>query len=114
MTITRIDRDKNGAFATGNKGGPGRPSRAIERDYLLTLSECCPPDTWRQIVQRAVVDAKLGDGKARDWLASYLMGNPKTPAISLVLAAVHEARGIDPVVEAITDADRMDGLLRGL
>lgn len=114
MTITRLDRKHNGTFATGNKGGPGRPPRAIERDYLLTLSECCPPDIWREIVQRAVEDAKQGDGKARDWLAAYLVGNPKTPAVSLVLAAVHEARRVDPVGDAITDADRMDALLRGL
>jgi hypothetical protein len=27
---------------------------AIERDYLATLSDACPPDAWTCIVQRAV------------------------------------------------------------
>lgn len=50
--------------------------RATGRTYLAALSEACPPETWREIVERAIEDAKAGDAKARDWLASYLVGRP--------------------------------------
>jgi hypothetical protein len=69
-------RNGHGQFAPGNPGGPGRPRRVAERDYLVTLTEECPPETWRAICRRAVADAEAGDAKARDWLSRYLLGNP--------------------------------------
>ena len=69
-------RNGDGQFAPGNPGGPGRPRRLTEGDYLRTLSQACPPETWRAICRRAVQDALAGDGKARDWLSRYLLGNP--------------------------------------
>jgi hypothetical protein len=69
-------RNGNGQFVPGNPGGPGRPRRVTECDYLRTLTEECPPETWRAICRRAVLDAQEGDAKARDWLARYLLGNP--------------------------------------
>ena len=69
------DRNCNGQFAHGNPGGPGRPRRVAERDYLVTVTEACPPETWRAICRRAVEDALAGDSKARDWLSRYLLGN---------------------------------------
>jgi hypothetical protein len=67
-------RDSAGRFAKGNRGGPGRPPRAIERDYLRALSDRCPVETWGRIVDKAVEDALNGDGPARAWLAKYLLG----------------------------------------
>ena len=68
-------RDNKGQFAEGNSGGPGRPRRAIERDYLRVLSDACPLETWQEIVERAVSEAKEGDPQARAWLSKYLLGN---------------------------------------
>ena len=86
MSIARIEsaiglsdpgaRDAAGRFAAGNAGGPGRPRRAIETDYLAALSDAVPMDRWRKIVERAVTDAEQGDVKAREWLGSYLAGKP--------------------------------------
>jgi hypothetical protein len=67
---------KNGQFAKGNPGGPGRPRRVAESNYLVTLTEACPPEKWCAICRRAVEDALAGDARARDWLARYLLGNP--------------------------------------
>jgi hypothetical protein len=67
-------RDSGGRFAKGNAGGPGRPPRAVERDYLRTLSDRCPPETWGRIVDKAVEDALKVDAPARAWLAKYLLG----------------------------------------
>lgn len=67
-------RDGAGRFAAGNAGGPGRPSRATETEYLRVLSDACPPETWQRIVAKAVTDALDGDGAARAWLSRYLLG----------------------------------------
>ncbi len=80
----------------------GTHPRPTGRAYLAALSEACPPDTWREIVAKAVTDAKAGDAKARDWLASFLVGRPEAGAVTLHALAVEEAAGTDAVAR---DAD---------
>lgn len=71
-----MERDANGRFVKGNKGGPGRPKKEREARYMeITLSACSFSD-WRKIVKRAVADALDGDHQARSFLASYLLGPP--------------------------------------
>ena len=70
------ERDTNGRFSTGNQYGKGRPAREVESLYLSKLSETCSPERWTKIVGRAVTDAEDGNAKAREWLASYLIGRP--------------------------------------
>ena len=78
-------RDDRGRFAAGNPGGPGRPRRTIEREYMAALGEAVALDDWREVVARAVADAKAGDQGARNWLAKYLLGS--TPRTLLQIAA---------------------------
>lgn len=78
------------------------PTRNTERTYLAAISEACSPETWREIVARTVEDAKAGDAKARDWLASCLVGRPGNDAATLHALAVDELAGADPVRQ---DAD---------
>ncbi|PWH15389.1 MAG: hypothetical protein DDG58_11130 [Ardenticatenia bacterium] len=66
-------RDENGRFVPGTQGGPGRPRRAVESDYLRALSDACPPEVWAEICQRAVETARRGDPIARAWLSRYLL-----------------------------------------
>ena len=94
-------RDRRGRYIRGNCGGPGRPPRPTETAYLSALMEACPPETWRQICDRAVQDARNGDPKARDWLGRYVVGEPKLSAPAPVVALVQAITGADPVVEAI-------------
>ncbi len=91
------DRDSQGRFQPGNAGGPGRPRRATEREYLAALRDGCSADDWHEIVQRAVRDAKQGDHSARKWLGAYLVGEPGSRSHSLHLLAVEEAADGDPV-----------------
>jgi hypothetical protein len=86
-------RDAGGKFAPGNPGGPGRPRRAVEREYLAQLAEACPPETWRQVCQKAVDDARAGDARARDWLAKYLLG---AEPLGLLALAADEADAFTP------------------
>jgi hypothetical protein len=89
-------RDRqNGRFLPGNPGGPGRPRRAIESDYLAALSEAVPTDTSRAIVAKAVEPAQAGDAKAREWLGAYLVGRPTGGGLKELAAA--ELAGYAPV-----------------
>ena len=73
---TYSGRNGDGRFAVGNPGGPGRPRRATEKDYLVVLTEEVSPETWRAICRQAADAARAGDAKARDWIARYLLGPP--------------------------------------
>ena len=84
-------RDENGRFKKGNPGGPGRPARMIESDYLATLSEQVPSEAWATIVVDAVSRARNGDAKAREWLSRYLLPNDK--GNNLLRLAAREAAG---------------------
>lgn len=98
------DRDKRGRFVVGNPGGPGRPRRAIEREYLAAISEAVSLDDWRAIVGQAVKAAKEGDDKARAWLARYVIGdNP----ITLTELLARELLDIDADLEAQVKAEEL-------
>ncbi|MCY2991621.1 MAG: hypothetical protein NTY19_27670 [Planctomycetota bacterium] len=74
MTDQVKEREGSGRFATGNPGGPGRPRRRVEAEYLGILSDAVTLPTWRKIAKRAVDDALQGDAAARSWLSRYLVG----------------------------------------
>ena len=100
------DRKPNGRFARGNAGGPGRPRRAIEVEYLAALSDAVSLDDWRKVCQAAVKAAKEGDAKARDWLTKYLIGEKP---LSLTDVAADEAALLDAdqdILEAIARRHR--------
>lgn len=61
----------------GQSGNPaGRRSRTTEERYLrATISQVSVAD-WREIVDRAVLQAKKGDHRARQWLSDYIIGKP--------------------------------------
>jgi len=84
-------RDAGGRFSFGNPGGPGRPRRAIEREYLATLGEAVSLKDWRRVVARALADAIAGDARARQWLSGYLVND-----LSLMDVAASEAGGLTP------------------
>ena len=97
MTETTVGHDERGRFAVGNSGGPGRPRRAIEREYLRVLSDAVSLDDWREVVARAVESAKAGDDKSRDWLAKYVIGDAP---IGLTELLARELLDIDVDLEA--------------
>ena len=78
--IRPIKRSPRGTFAPGTAGGPGRPPRPVERDYLRALSDACPPERWQRIVEKAVQLAEAGDAQARSWLGKYLCGDASLQA----------------------------------
>jgi hypothetical protein len=71
-----MTRDENGRFVKGHDKLGGRKSRAIEEAYLKIFKDTVSPDDWKEIIKRAVKDAKLGDATARKFIADYLIGAP--------------------------------------
>jgi hypothetical protein len=99
MAANALVRASNGRFMKGHPGGPGRPRRAVEQEYLVTLNAAVTLEAWRQIVDRAVADALKGDGKARDFLAKYLIGdNP--PSLTELAAAQEAGMTVDDQIAA--------------
>ena len=69
-------RDENGKFIKGGKGGPGRPPKQREeRFYEITLSTVTYAK-WEKVVSKALDQAIHGDTSARKWLSDYLIGPP--------------------------------------
>ena len=75
--MSQAERDSNGRFTTGNSGGPGRPSRTVEEQYATAISQCVSVDDWKSVCHRALQDAINGCHKSRQFLASYLIGQPR-------------------------------------
>lgn len=75
------ERDTKGRFVKGNTGGPGRPSRKAEAEYLNLTASKVPLDQWQHVVAKALDDALAGDKHARRWLSDHLIGRPSTPSL---------------------------------
>ena len=93
-----------GKFAPGNAGGPGRPARQTEREYLAATVAGCTLDDWQAIVKVAVIAAKTGDRYAREWLSGFFLGEPATESITLRKLAFDEAVGRDSFGAAVKKA----------
>jgi hypothetical protein len=105
-------RNGNGRFTHGNPGGPGRPRRPVEHEYLARLNAVVTLDVWQQIVQRAAQDALEGDSKARDFVAKYVLGDDR---VSLLELAINDRAGMSADVVIGGEAARQKlraGILR--
>ena len=71
-----MEREENGQFAKGNKGGPGRTKKAREDRYYEIAMSTVSYDDWKAIIKKAAQQAKKGDSMARKWLGDYLIGPP--------------------------------------
>lgn len=67
--------NERGKFRPGNPGGPGRPKKVVERQYLDRLRRVVIIPEWEAVVRRALEDAKNGDSAARTWLSKHLVGD---------------------------------------
>jgi|MudIll2142460700_1097286.scaffolds.fasta_scaffold3332860_1 hypothetical protein len=73
-------RDEKGHFVKGHPSiTPGRPKKSREERYYRITMMTCTFEDWKEIVERAVKDAKKGDAPARRWLSEYLVGVPEQP-----------------------------------
>ena len=71
------DRNNSGQFVKGHPGGPGRPPKPKEEKFYKTTLSAVTLTDWREIVKKAVEQAKRGNPSARKWLSDYLIGPPQ-------------------------------------
>lgn len=100
-----LTREKNGRFLPGTPPGPGRPPRQTEAGYMQVMMGACDLNTWREVCEKAVADAKAGDSKSREWLARYLIGDPGHQAPTPLAVIVQQLMGGDAAL------DRAAGLM---
>ena len=110
--MTSTDRDDHGRFANGNSGGPGRPRRSIERDYLRSLADVVASETWKKIVARAVEDAINGDHKSRIWLGRHVLPVPNAQERPLQKIVADECAGLDPLESEIFSSKNLLEIIR--
>jgi hypothetical protein len=79
-----MERESNGWFARGNKGGPGRSKAPVELKYLKSLQAVVNAREWKAICIKARDQAKGGDPKAREWLSKHLIGSDPVSVLELV------------------------------
>ena len=89
-----------GGFKRGNRGGPGRPRRSAEQNYLATMTGVVSLKDWRDITARAVQDAKAGDNQARAWLSKHLVGDEP-------LALAELLKKVGDLEEAMRERERV-------
>ena len=76
---TGNDRDENGHFRKGNRGGPGNPfARQIARLRKALLEAVCEADLV-EVIEMLKRKAKEGDVAAAKLLLSYSIGKPVDP-----------------------------------
>lgn len=108
------NRDDSGRFLPGNPGGPGRPPRQTEGEYLRAVQRACSLEDVAAIAARAVSQARGGDARARDWLSRYLLGIPGAVALKPSDTAWQDESGYDPVERRVADTRLASQLLEGL
>ena len=100
----KLERADGGRFAVGNPGGPGRPRRAVEREYLAVFGDELTLDRWRRIVRAALDDAENGDAKAREWIAKYALGSDPARLFDLAAAEAANVTAEDEVADVVRAA----------
>lgn len=68
---------KRGCFAKGNKFGVGNKYAQKAQKYKVIAYQAVTPKDWRDIVDKAIDDAKQGDFRARLWISELLLGKAK-------------------------------------
>ena len=110
-------QDEKGRFMRGNRLAKGDPahrgggrSPIKETAYIKCMRDVVTVEEWEQICKRAVIDAKDGNWRARDWLSNYLLGKPAILVDATVTARVAPIAVLPPL-EGQAEADLMRDMM---
>src|SRR5688572_8101552 len=73
------ERETNGRFARGNRGGPGNPYARQVAALRQAALEAVGPEQIKEIMNALVLKARTGDIAAARLVLSYTLGKPTTP-----------------------------------
>ncbi len=79
-TSTNGERDRNGRFAAGNRGGPGNPFARQVAELRKAFVTTVTPNDMQRICQRLITQAVLGDTPSIKILLGYVLGKFPEPA----------------------------------
>jgi hypothetical protein len=108
---TANDRQSNGRFAKGNRGGPGNPFARQVAAFRACLINSVTEDDMKAIVYKLVDRARFGSLQATKLLFSYLLGTPK-PVVEpdeLDLQEMHLAHQAALAAAALQEAAPANG-----
>lgn len=107
-------RNNKGHFIKGNQGGPGRPPRTTETEYLDAAMSNCSPEKWGEIVEIAVNDCFHSNASvrnnARNFILKVLYGNSPNVLLQYANIINSESEG-EPNHYRQSLADRMERYL---
>jgi hypothetical protein len=95
-------RHRNGHFAKGNPGGPGRPRNAVSR-AAVTLDEI-GADAAEAIVRNIVDKALAGDMRAAEMVLSRAWPMRRGRPIDIPTPEVNELEDYVPTTKAVANA----------
>jgi len=75
--MSQTERDSNGRFTTGNRGDQDDHRGQLKNHTSRRYSRCVSVEDWKSVGHRALQEAINGCHKFRQFLASYLIGQPR-------------------------------------
>lgn len=111
------ERNERGHFLPGNSGGPGRPPKAKEEEYLTQIGSAFPPDVVVEKLQKALqlaeeTNSARGILAAIEMILQYQVGKPvqmEGQSNTHVLALINLLQGMsepdEPVSQNLMDDD---------
>lgn len=126
-----IAREKNGTFAKGNRGGPGRPHKEFVKKYRSIFDEVFTEKRWREILVQQYLDAAgkkiVGDaivndetsdphkrGQAFGRIAPYALGKPIQPIVvgeDIDGELMDMIKGMAEVIQQENDEAKLQGIV---
>lgn len=112
-----VKRRKDEAANSHEVGAGSPPPVKRKAKYLKLLSQVVDEQVWKDIILKAVAQAKEGDRYARKWLSDYLIGTPVQRVLVDAAITTHRdfdvgqrAAAAEALLQSVTDGRVVDGV----
>ena len=98
----RVEREGNGHFAKGNRGGPGRPRSVVSRGAVVL--DGMGAEAGKQLVQVMLDKALAGDTRAADLLLSRIWPARRGRPVEIDVAPIRSVSDYVSAATGVTNA----------
>ena len=91
----QVERGSDGRFTAGNNGGPGRPRRDTEREYLAAFQRALSAEDLEAVTRSVLECALAGNVAACRLLFEYAIGKP-TEKLEFQQVEEYRVAGVSP------------------